>query len=58
MVGNTLGVYIFGLIFVSARTNKRHLIIMCRQYTISSTFLSVAKLGTGHLVESKRVNGT
>ncbi len=24
MVGSTLGVYIFGLIFVSARTNKRH----------------------------------
>ena len=25
MVGSTLGVYSFGLIFVSARTNKRHL---------------------------------
>jgi hypothetical protein len=24
MVGSTLGVYSFGLIFVSARTNKRH----------------------------------
>jgi hypothetical protein len=24
MVGSTLGIYIFGLIFVSARTNKRH----------------------------------
>jgi hypothetical protein len=24
MVGSTLGVYIFGLIFVSLRTNKRH----------------------------------
>jgi hypothetical protein len=24
MVGSTLGVYGFGLIFVSARTNKRH----------------------------------
>jgi hypothetical protein len=24
MVGSTLGVYRFGLIFVSARTNKRH----------------------------------
>jgi hypothetical protein len=24
MVGSTLGVYNFGLIFVSARTNKRH----------------------------------
>jgi hypothetical protein len=24
MVGRTLGVYSFGLIFVSARTNKRH----------------------------------
>ena len=24
MVGSTLGVYIFGLIFVSARKNKRH----------------------------------
>ena len=24
MVGSTLGVYIFGLILVSARTNKRH----------------------------------
>jgi hypothetical protein len=27
MVGSTLGVYSFGLIFVSARTNKRHNII-------------------------------
>jgi hypothetical protein len=31
MVGSTLGVYIFGLIFVSARTNKRHHHQGCRQ---------------------------
>ncbi len=35
MVGSTLGVYSFGLIFVSARTNKRHHHHLVRTYTVS-----------------------
>jgi hypothetical protein len=40
MVESTLGVYIFGLIFVSARTNKRHYL---RDGVTGSRFLRRSK---------------
>jgi hypothetical protein len=51
MMGSTLGVYSFGLIFVSARTNKRHHHQLARRAKLKRCIPAVVHEPKGRIVE-------